>query len=67
MILINHIQKEKIDFNTKITEIQNEIPDITSVATNTMLDAKVTEIKNKISDTNSLVKKTDFYKKGNRY
>ena len=32
-----------------------------------MLDAKVTEIKNKISDTNSLVKKTDFYKKGNRY
>ena len=67
MILINHIQKEKIDSNTKIIEIQNEIPDITSVATNTMLDAKVTEIKNKISDTNSLVKKTDFYKKGNRY
>ena len=50
----------KIDFfkkdvyNAKIKNIENEIPDITNLATNTTLNAKTNEIKNKMpSITNS--------------
>ena len=46
---------KKADCNTKITEIESEIPDVSSLATKTVLTA----VENKIPDVSSLVKKTD--------
>ena len=47
---------KKTDFNAKITEVEDKIPSITVLATNSAL----TDIENKIPDNNTLVKKTDF-------
>ena len=44
------------DYNTKITEIENKIPDVNSLATKTALTA----VENKITDVSGLVKKTDY-------
>ena len=46
---------KKTDFNTKVTEIEGKIPDVSSLATKSAL--KVVE--NKIPDVSSLVKKTN--------
>ena len=43
-------------YNTKITEIENKIPDISNLATKTALIT----VENKIPDTSGLVKKTDY-------
>ena len=42
--------------NTKLTELENKIPDISSLATKTALTA----VENKIPSVSSLVKKTDY-------
>ena len=47
---------EKTDLKAKITEIENKIPSITGLATNSALSA----VENKIPDVSSLVKKTDY-------
>ena len=47
---------KKTDYNAKITEIENKIPDISNLATKTALNT----VKNKILDTSGLVKKTDY-------
>ena len=47
----------KIKYNTKITEIEGKIPDISSLATN----AGLTTVENKIPDISSLVKKKKNY------
>ena len=47
---------KKTDYNTKITELENKIPDISNLATKTAL----TTVENKIPSTSSLVKKIDF-------
>ena len=47
---------KKTDYNAKITEIENEIPDISNLATETALIT----VENKIPDTSGLVKKTDY-------
>ena len=47
---------KKTDYNTKITELENKILDVRSLATNTAL----TTVENKILDVNNLVKKTDY-------
>ena len=47
---------KKTDFNTKVTEIEGKIPDISSLATKFAL----TVVENKIPDNSSLIKKTDF-------
>ena len=47
---------KKTNYNTKITELENKIPDISNLATKTALIA----IENKIPDINNLVKKTDY-------
>ena len=41
---------------TKLTEIENKIPDVSSLATKTAL----TTVENKIPDVSNLVKKTDY-------
>ena len=47
---------KKTDFNTKVTEIEGKIPDVSSLVTKSAL----TVVENKIPDVSSLVKKTDF-------
>ena len=47
---------KKADKNTKITEIEGKISDVSSLATKTVLNT----IENKIPDASSLVKKTDY-------
>ena len=44
------------DYNTKNTEIEGKIPDVSSFATKTSL----TTVEDKIPDVSSLVKKTDY-------
>ena len=43
----------KTNYNTKITELENKIPDISNLATKTALTA----VENKIPSTSNLVKK----------
>ena len=47
---------KKTDYNSKISEIENKIPDISNLAIKTALNA----VKNKIPDTSGLVKKADY-------
>ena len=46
---------KKTDYNAKITEIENKIPDISNLVTKNALNT----VENKIPDTSGLVKKTD--------
>ena len=43
----------------KLTELENKIPDVSSLATK----AALTAVEKKLPDVSSLVKKTDFYTK----
>ena len=47
---------KKTNFNTKITEIEGKIPNISGLATTSALTA----VENKIPNITGLVKKTDF-------
>ena len=47
---------KKTDYNTKITEIEGKIPDISNLATKNAL----TSVENKIPSLNNLVEKTDY-------
>ena len=47
---------KKNNYNTKITELENKIPDISNLATKTAL----TTVENKIPSVSNLVKKTDY-------
>ena len=57
---LSHVIKndvvEKTDYNAKIGETENKIPDISNLATKTALNT----VENKIPDTSGLVKKTDY-------
>ena len=45
-------------YNAKIKGIEDEIPNITNLATNTTLNAKINEVKNKITNINNLATTT---------
>ena len=47
---------KKADYNTKITEIDDKIPDVSSLATKTVL----TTVENKIPNVSNLVKKINY-------
>ena len=47
---------KKTDYNAKITEIENKIPDVTNLATKTPLNT----VENQILDTSGLIKKIDY-------
>ena len=47
---------KKTNHNTKVTELDNKIPDISNLATKTAL----TTVENKIPSVNNLVKKTNY-------
>ena len=52
-VVKNDVARKDI-YNAKIKDIEDKIPDITNLATNTTLNAKINEVKNKILDiTNS--------------
>ena len=46
--------------NTKISEVENKIPDTSSLVTTTILNTKITEVENKTPSFSGLVKKTDY-------
>ena len=54
-VVKNDVVKQT-DYNAKIAEIENKIPGISNLATQTALNT----VENKIPDTSSLVKKTDY-------
>ena len=54
--MVENVVIKKTDYNAKITEIENKIPDISNLATKTALNT----VENKIPDTSGLVKKTDY-------
>ena len=45
---------KKTNYNTKITEIENDIPRVAGLVTTTVLNAKATEIENEIPDITNL-------------
>ena len=47
---------KKAEFNAKVTEIEIKIPNISGLATNSVLNA----VKSKIPDVSSIVKKPDY-------
>ena len=47
---------KKTDYNTKITDIEGKIPDVSGLARKTALAT----VENKIPDVSSLVEKTDY-------
>ena len=49
----------KTDYDAKITELENRVPDTSNLATKTAL----TTVENKIPGVSNLVKKTDYKKK----
>ena len=51
---------KKADYNTKITEVEDKIPDSSSFVKKTDYNTKITEIEGKIRDISSLATKTAF-------
>ena len=51
---------KKTNFNTKVTEIEGKIPNVSNLVKKTDFNTKVTEIQGKIPDVSNLVKNTDF-------
>ena len=56
LIVVESDLVKKTDCNTKITEIESKIPDISNLATKISL----TSVENKIPNVSNLVKKTDY-------
>ena len=52
-VVKNEVVK-KTEYNAKIKNIEDKIPDITNLATNTTLNAKINEIKNEIPNITNL-------------
>ena len=50
---------KKTDFNTKVTEIEGKIPNVSGFLLTSVFDSKITEIENKIPDTKTLASKTE--------
>ena len=55
----NHFIKKDV-YYANIENIEDEIPDITNLATNTTLNSKITEVKNKTSNNTNLATTTDL-------
>ena len=51
---------KKTEYNAKIKDIEDKIPDITNLATNTTLNAKINEVKGKIPSITKLAQ--DYHK-----
>ena len=51
---------KKTDFNTKVTEIEGKIPDLSNLVKKTNFNTELTEIEGKIPDVSNLIKNTDL-------
>ena len=51
-----------IVLNTNISEVENKIPDTSSLATNTVLNTKISEVENKIPYHNKYITTPEFNK-----
>ena len=49
---------KKTNYNTKITELENKIPDISGLVKKTNYNTKITELENKIPDISNFGTKT---------
>ena len=47
----------------KLGEVENKIPDVSGLVTNTVLNTKIGKVENKISNASDLVKKVDYHAK----
>ena len=56
-VVKNDVVKKDV-YNAKINNIEDKIPDITNLATNTTLNAKITEVKNEIPNITNLATTT---------
>ena len=56
----------KTNYNTKIAELENKIPDNSGLVKKTDYNTKITELENKIPDINNLATKTLVNKVKNR-
>ena len=45
---------------TKISEVENKIPDTGGLVTNSFLNTKINEVENKIPDVTGLINKIDY-------
>ena len=59
-VVKNNVVKKDV-YNAKIKDIEDKIPDMTNLATNTTLSAKINKVKNEIPSITNLVK-TAFLK-----
>ena len=46
--------------NTKISEVENKIPDVSGLVTTTLLNTKIGAVENKIPDVSGLAMTTDY-------
>ena len=58
-VVKNYVVKKDV-YNAKIKNIEDKIPDITNLATNTTLNAKINEVKNKVPISSNLATTTDL-------
>ena len=56
-VVKNDVFKKDV-YNAKIKDIEDKIPDITNLATNTTLNTKINEVKNKIPNITNLATTT---------
>ena len=52
--------------NTKISEVENKIPNATSLVTISVLDIKLSEVENKIHDHAKYITTQEFNKQGQK-
>ena len=52
--LVTHDVVKKIKYNAKLKSIEDKTPDISNLATKTILNTKINEVKNKIPSITSL-------------
>ena len=50
---------KKTDFNTKVTEIEGKIPNVSSFLLTSVFNSKITEVENKTPDFKNLASKTE--------
>ena len=50
------------DLNTKISEVENKVPNTSSLMNTTVLNTKISRVKNKISDNSKYITTQEFNK-----
>ena len=48
------------DLNTKISEVENKVPNTSSLMNTTVLNTKISRVKNKISDNSKYITTQEF-------